>query len=131
MSLPKEFWEQLPEKTDGELYDMLAHQADYLPEALDATRDELRKRNLSPERVAQLETTAQTHKAAEATKASERLSWPMLILIFFLCAGTAGAVLAVYYDSKGYKQKASDCWTTMAISLAAHVLFGGCLALTR
>jgi len=131
MSLPKNFPEQLAEKIDGDLYDMLAHPDDYLPEALAAAREELRKRNLPAERVAQLEAVAQTHKAAEDTKAGERLGWPMRILIFFLCAGFAGVLLAVYYDSKGFKRKASDCWITLGVSIAAHVLLGGLLALTR
>jgi hypothetical protein len=34
---------------------MLAHQDDYLPEALAAAKEEVSKRNLAPERVAQLE----------------------------------------------------------------------------
>jgi hypothetical protein len=48
----------------------------------------------------------------------------MRILIFILCAGIAGAVLAVYYDSKGYKMKARDCWVTTGVSVAAHIVLG-------
>jgi hypothetical protein len=55
MSLPNDFWERLPLKTDAELYDMLAHQEGYLPEALAAAKDELSKRKLPPERVSQFE----------------------------------------------------------------------------
>ena len=55
MSLPKDFWDQLPQKTDVELYDMLAHQDDFQPEALAAFREEVRKRNLPAEKVEQLE----------------------------------------------------------------------------
>jgi hypothetical protein len=131
MPLPKDFWEQLPQKADGDLYEMLAHQDDYLPEALDAAREELRKRDLPPERVSQLKAVVQTHKASEVAKASERLGWPTRILIFLLCAGLSGAILAVYYDSKGYKQKSSDCWITMVISFTAHVVLGGHFVLTR
>jgi hypothetical protein len=121
MSLPKGFWEQVPLKTDAELYDMLAHQDDYLPEAIAAAKDELSKRNLAPERVAQLEDTVQSQKAAAEAKAQERLGWPMRILIFIFCARLFGAVLAVYYDSKGYKRKASDCWITLGVSIAFHL----------
>lgn len=124
MSLPKDFFVQLPLKTDGELYDMLAHQDDYLPEALEAAKDELAKRNLAPERVAQLEATVQSQKVAEETKAQERLGWPMRIFIFIFCAGLFGALLAVYYDSKGYKKKASDCWITLGVSAAIHIVAG-------
>ena len=42
----------------------------------------------------------------------------------FLCAGMAGAILAVYYESKGYKRKASDCWITLGVSVAFHLVAG-------
>jgi phosphotransferase system glucose/maltose/N-acetylglucosamine-specific IIC component len=131
MSLPKDFLEQLPLKTDTELYDMLAHQEDYLPEALTAAKDELSKRNLAPERVAQIEATVQSQKVAEETKAQEQLGWPMRIFIFIFCAGLPGAVLAVYYDSKGYKRKASDCWITLGVSVAFHLVAGVVLYSSR
>jgi hypothetical protein len=124
MSIPEDFWDQLPSKSDAELYDMLAHEQDYLPEALAAARQQLDKRNLAPQQVAQLEAVVQSQMAAEGAKAEVRLGWPMRILIFFLCAGIAGAILAVYYDSKGYKTKARDCWITLGVSLAVHVVFG-------
>jgi phosphotransferase system glucose/maltose/N-acetylglucosamine-specific IIC component len=130
MSLPNDFGEQLPLKTDAELYDMLAHQDDYLPEALAAAKDELSKRNLAPERVAQIEATVQSQKAAAETKAQERLGWPMRIFLFIFFAGIFGAVLAVYYDSKGYKRKASDCWITLGVSLAFHLVAGAFLYTT-
>jgi phosphotransferase system glucose/maltose/N-acetylglucosamine-specific IIC component len=124
MTLPQDFWEQLPLKTDAELYDMLANQEDYSPEALAAAQDELSKRNLAGERVAQLEGEAQTQQAAAETKAQEPLGWPMRIFIFVFCAGLLGAVLAVYYDSKGYKRKALDCWVTLGVSITFHFLAG-------
>jgi len=52
ISLPQDFWEQLPLRSDEELYEMLANQADYLPEAVSAAESELAKRNLPLERVA-------------------------------------------------------------------------------
>src|SRR4051794_27598290 len=59
MTLPKDFWEQLHKKTDADLYDMPAHENDYLPEALAGARGELRKRNLTPESSTQPEGVAQ------------------------------------------------------------------------
>jgi len=59
------------------------------------------------------------------------LGWPMRILIFFLCAGTAGAILAVYYDSKGYKMKARDCWITLGVSVTVHVVLGALVYSSR
>jgi len=74
--LPSGFWEQLPLKTEAELYDRLAHQDDYQPEAPTAAEEELRKRNLAPETVAQLEAKVQSQKAAAETKAQEPLAGP-------------------------------------------------------
>ena len=58
MALPREFWEQLPRKTDVELYNMLLQHGDYLPEALAAAEEELRKRNLTPEKVQEIAAAA-------------------------------------------------------------------------
>ena len=120
MPLPPEFLTQLPTKTDEELYEMLGQADDYLPEAIEAAREELRKRALPAERAANLEAAVQSQKVAVDARSQERLGWPMRILIFLLCAGIAGAILAVYYGSKGYKRKESDCWITMGLSLLAH-----------
>jgi hypothetical protein len=122
MSLPKEFVEQLPMKADADLYDMLTHQEDYLPEALTAAKEQLTKRNLPPERIAQIEAAAQAQRASAEVIAQERLGWPMRIFLFLFFAGIFGAVLAAYYNSKGYKKKASDCWVTMIASLAFHAV---------
>jgi hypothetical protein len=131
MTLPRDFWEQLPEKTDAELYDIIAHPEDYLPEALAAARDELSKRNLSPERTAELEGSVRAQEAKENARAQEPLGWPMRIFIFLFCAGLVGILMAVHYGNQGYKKKASDCWMTLALSMIFHVLLGGCIYLQR
>ena len=129
MSLPKDFWEQLPLKSDAELYDVLAHQEDYLPETVAATREEMLRRKLAPERVVQLEAAVQSQSAEAEAKAQERMGWPMRVLVFLFCAGIAGVLLAVYYSNQGYKKKASDCWMTLGLSVAVHVLLGIVLVL--
>ena len=50
MKPPADFYKELPARTDGELYDMLAHPEDLLPEALEAARGEMIRRNLPPAR---------------------------------------------------------------------------------
>jgi hypothetical protein len=131
MSLPQDFLERLPLKTDAELYDMLAHQDDYLPDALAAAKEEMGKRNLPPEEVMQLEERVQSQQALAVAKAQERLGWPIRIFLFLFFAGVFGSVLAVYYDSKGYKRMASDCWITMGASIAFHLVAGVLLYLIR
>jgi hypothetical protein len=131
MKLPSGFWEQLPGKSAEELYDMLLHEADYLPEALVATRDELARRNLPPPRAAQLQQAAQSNLAIEQDKASVPLDWPLRILIFVVCSGLLGMILAVYYDNKGYKRKARDCWVTLGVSALVHLGLSGCVYVLR
>jgi hypothetical protein len=124
MPLPEGFDEQLPLKTDAELYEMIVNKDDYLTEAIAAAKAELSRRNLPSEKVEQIKAVALSEKAAVESKAQERLGWPMRILIFLFCAGLLGAVLAVYYDSKGYKRKAADCWLTMGISFLFYLAIG-------
>ena len=131
MALPKDFWSRLPLREDHELYGMLAQPDDYLPEALAAAREELAKRKLAPERVAQLDARLESQKAVAQAHAQERLGWPMRILIFLFCAGLIGILLAAYYDSKGYKQKARDCWVTLGVVMLAHLFLGGLLYVMR
>ncbi len=54
MPLPEAFWEQPPQKTDLELFEVLLQRDDYLPEALLAVEEEMRKRNLSPRSLAEV-----------------------------------------------------------------------------
>lgn len=131
MSLPQEFWEQLPQQTDAGLYTMLSHQADYLPEAIEAAKEELRKRKLTEPRAAQLEAESQSETAAEEAMANEPLSWPMRIVLFIVCSGLLGAIMAVYYDKKGFKRKATECWVVLGVSLLFWLVFSFLLAVAR
>jgi hypothetical protein len=121
MALSVDFWNQLPLKTNAELFDMLARQADYLPQALAAAREELSKRNLPPEQVSQHETAAQARKAADDAKATEPLGWPMRILLFVFCAVKIGLFAAVYYQSKGNHKKSWECLLTICASVLFYM----------
>jgi hypothetical protein len=123
MALPTEFWEQLPLETDAELYDMLSHQEDYLPEAIAAARDELSKRNLAPERVAQLEARAQSETAEAEAKAKEPLGWPMRIFIFIFCAGLFGALLRFIMTTRAISERrriAGSPWASASRSICSQ-----------
>ena len=131
MTLPREFWEALPQKSDAELYEILSREEDYLPEALAAAKDELSKRNVAPERIAELEKKVESEKKEETAKAELRLALPLRVMIFLFCGGIFGILLALYYGHNGYKRKASDCWVTIGASALCHFLLGGCLYLVR
>ena len=108
MALPADFQERLAEKTEEELYAMLAHRDDYLPEAFDAARAELARRNLSPERVEQLQAVAEAQKSQENKVAEEGLSKWVIATIFIGLAPFA--FFAIYYSNKGARRKVRQCW---------------------
>ncbi len=91
MKPPAEFYTKLPERTDEELYVMIAHAEDYLPEAVVAAQDELRRRNLPHRKVAMLETTAQGAAAEEHRWAKAKYG------IISLCLLLVAPGLVVYF----------------------------------
>ena len=73
MPLPDAFWEQLPQKSDEELYEVLLREEDYLPEAVAAVQEELRKRKLSPKKAAEMAAAAvQSQMQVAQIEADER-----------------------------------------------------------
>jgi hypothetical protein len=129
MKLPPDFRKTLAEKTDQELYQMLAQADDYLSEALAAAREELGRRNLAPERVVdEVESVKQACLADEASMNAEPLAWPLRISILIFGA-TVGIPAALYYSTKGSykrKQRESLIWILYAIGfwLGMGVLIG-------
>lgn len=134
MSLSEEFWRALPEKTDEQLYDDLAHPDDYIPEALQAVKEELQKRNLPQERDAELQTATEQKLATQQEKADESLSW-ILKAIIFLASGTlilvipGLAILPSYYEGKGYSKKARQCSTWFLWGMGTWLGLGAILGL--
>src|SRR5262249_13512125 len=73
MPLPKVFSEQLPQKTDLELYEVLRQPNDYLPEAVAAVKEEMRKRNLSSKNLQEVAAAAaQSRKIAAQMEAYDQ-----------------------------------------------------------
>ena len=129
MKLPPDFQKTLAEKPADALYQMLAQADDYLPETLAAAREELGRRNLAPEKVAdEIESFKQAGRADEASRNAEPLAWPLRISILIL-GGTVGIPAALYYWTKGgYKRKFRESliWILYAIVfwLGFSVIFG-------
>lgn len=128
MLLPHGFEKTLTEKTDEQLYDMLAHEVDYMPEALEAARMEIQRRNLGPTLVAQLESGTQSNLAQELQAAQRPLSWfvkLMLVLFgFTLFQILVASLVAQAYRSKGYLRKYKECWTWTWYGLGFWVVWG-------
>ena len=72
MKLPPDFKEKLREKTDHQLYDMLAEADDYLPEAIEAVLEEWNRRNLPLDRVEQIRADRELRITEEASMDEER-----------------------------------------------------------
>ncbi len=110
----------LAEKTDGQLYEVLAHAEDYVPQAIEAAQAEVQRRHLTPERGAQLEATAQAAKAEEGRKAEEPLPWVFRILLL-LMPGLA-VFCAAFYLSRGCHAKEDQCWLWVGYGLAGRLV---------
>lgn len=121
MPLPHGFEKALTEKSDEELFDMLAHGADYLPEGLAVIRTEAQRRNLSAERVTELDTRSQAICAQEVQAAQERLSWPVRALMFFFPLGLIQIIIGEGYRNRGYARKHKECWTWMLYGAAFYI----------
>src|SRR5207244_8473265 len=59
-SLPPQFEQELQERTDIELLDVLAHPDDYVPEAIEAVKKEVQRRRLEPTRSLEADTGLST-----------------------------------------------------------------------
>lgn len=94
MPLPKEFLEELPKKTNDQLYFMLGNADDYTPEALEAAKTELRRRGLAID-----ETILQRYQKDRimiALQMSGRLPKPARKRgILFLIGGVLGGTIIV------------------------------------
>ena len=129
MSLPPDFHKQLLEKTDSELYEILAHREDYLPEAFDAAKQEFASRNLPADKVVQLQAALEAQKVQEDKKAEIGLPWYAKALIF---VGLLPFVwFAVYYEYQGYKNKTRQCWAWAAYSFIFWFIIGLLQALLK
>ncbi|MGH9444377.1 MAG: hypothetical protein ACRD3O_01345 [Terriglobia bacterium] len=124
--LSQEFERTLAENTDEQLHSMLAHARDYIPEALVRIRTEMERRNLSPERVEELDRLSQAIVAEEANVAQKQLAWPSKVIIFLLSFSlievAVVAVIGEAYRNKGYMRKYEDCWTWMWYGLVFWIL---------
>jgi hypothetical protein len=128
MPLPPNFRERLAETTDANLYDILAHPEDYIPEALDATREEIQRRNLSADKIAQLRSDSEAQKSNEDKLAEQGLPWYVKALLF--CGLFPFFYLfAVYNESKGFKKRARQCWSWAGYGLIFWFVAGVLLEL--
>ncbi len=126
MSLPQSFDKSLREKTDEQLYDMLAHADDYVPEALAAAQVEIERRNLSPSRVKELELHEEVIETQAARQAQEPLSWPLRLIMALLPFGLIQLVVSEGYR-KEHPRRYKECWSWMWYGVGCWLAFFCCL----
>jgi hypothetical protein len=103
VKLPADFEKTLAEKPAEELCEMLANAEDYLPEAIEAARAELGRRELPEANVATMVQSATAQRVAEEAEYRDGpLDMRIVILIFGLWVGV-GCFL--YYRAKGCRKK--------------------------
>jgi hypothetical protein len=135
VSISPDSKKELAGKTDQQLFDILRHDQDYTPEALEAALAVIRRRGLDPTQVQGLGTRAQALCAQQAENADKPLSWPARIIIFLLSGSLLAiavvAVLADGYRSRGYTKKYSESWNWVFYGLGFWILLGGAAWLSR
>lgn len=122
MTEERNFEEKMSKLSDEELYDVLAHENDYVPEAFDVAKKEFQNRNLSPEKLAELESVAEAKKYEEEEKADKPLPWLIRILMFLFPLGIAQILLSEYYRNIRYKRRSRECWTWMGYGIIFYVV---------
>ncbi len=86
---------------------------DYVHEAIEAAKHELQSRDLSPERVVELEAITEESKKEKEAKESKPLPWVVRIFMLIFAIGIPKMFLSEYYKNRGYTKKAEECWTWM------------------
>jgi hypothetical protein len=117
MTKAEDFKNKMSELTDEELYEMIAQPEDYVADAIETAKEELKTRKLSPEKISEFERERKGKEQEMATIANAPLSWPMRILMFILSFGVLQAIIGEYYRNKGYERKHRECWTWMKYGL--------------
>ena len=120
MPLPKDFFEQLPHRSDSQLVEMLAHSADYEPEAIAAAEHEFRKRGISTNEVVNAAAASRAAMTQDRdARAAESWGWPVLLLFFILPCGFGffGILLTSALSRKGYSTKVNEIrvWTLVGL----------------
>jgi len=120
--MSEDFSKRMAQLSDEELLEIIQHSKDYVPEYLKASDEELKKRNIPVEKIANIKQNISKLDDVAETKAIQPLSWVMRILMFLLTLGLPQVLLFQYYDSRGYKRKGSECWIWMFYGLIFYVV---------
>ena len=122
MNLPLGLAKTLREMSDEEVFAMVARGAGYVPDALEAARVELARRNLSSDTVAAFEASYCADELAAEDRAKRPLPWVLRVINFLLPLGIPQMTLAGGFGAKGYTRRERECWSWMWRGVAFYVL---------
>lgn len=111
--MTSKFEDVMAQRTDADLLKIVsAPLDDYQPEAVEAAKQELAKRNLSYDQLAATQQEVEDKQRIRTEKANEPLGFLWKVLTFLL-PGLLTIVLSGLFKADGYDRKASDLtkWT--------------------
>ena len=118
----RDFEEKMSQLSDEELFDVLAHESDYIEEAIVAAKKELRTRDLSPEVKATLEAVSEDKLFEEEEKSNKPLPWIIRILMLIFAIGIPQIILAEVYRNRGFDRRAKECWVWMSYGIIFYII---------
>ena len=133
MATPSDLEQQIAEKSDDALVEMLHQPEDWLPESLDVARSELTRRKVNF--TSALSELAALDSADAIRKAAEPLADGEAVQIFlYTLFGLVPGIFYTHFKSSGYKRagyekKARQCQVVFGCSLAIWVVGGAALIL--
>jgi hypothetical protein len=118
----EEFSKRMVQLSDEELLEIIQHSKDYVPECLKAADEELKKRNIQVDKIADIKQNISKLDDVAEAKAIQPLSWILRIMLFLLPFGIIQILVASYYENRGYRRKGSECWKWMFYGLIFYVV---------
>jgi hypothetical protein len=122
MSQPNSYNDKMREMTDEELCEMLVHDKNYVPEAVMAAQHEIATRNLTQERITEIQDALKKKDENDIALANIPLRWSIRILMFIFSFGIIQAIIGEYYRNRGYERKHRECWAWMKYGLFFWVI---------
>lgn len=127
MAPPQEFYRSLSKRSTTSIIDALASARDYDPEAIRAFEEELRRRGVPADSLAEQVTASIAWQKPKNQRAEEALEWPVRMVCLFLIVP-----IFLYWDyqSKGFTRKAHESLRWGFFGIGAYLLFAISLRLS-
>lgn len=126
MGKERNFEERMSKLSDEELYDVLANEKDYVPEAIAAAKSVFHSRGLSSETLAEIKTEIETIAEEEEKEKEEKAKVPLplelKILSFVFAVGIPQAIAAELFRKRGYVRQANEIWKWMGYGLIFYIV---------